>query len=117
MPAKKAPTNPAKSASRKTAVRKPRRSKVYTISLPPELAARAEAIAKAESRTMSEVFRETLRAYESERILRTLREAAAYGATRNLGGIGEEDVPRMVKETRAAMRARRERQDRKAGLS
>jgi len=115
MPARKTTAKARKSASPKEGTGKTRRSKVYTISLPPELAARAEALAKAESRTMSEVFRESLRAYESERVLRTLREAAAYGATRNLGGYGEEDVPRMVKETRAAMRAGRERQSRKAG--
>ncbi len=35
-----------------------RKSKVYTISLPPELAQRAEALAQRDSRTMSELFRE-----------------------------------------------------------
>jgi CopG family transcriptional regulator / antitoxin EndoAI len=112
MPAKKA----VKSArTTKASAVRPRRSKVYTISLPPELAARAEAIARAESRTMSEVFRETFRAYESQRILRTLREAAAFGATRDLGRYSEDDVPGMVKEARAAMRAERGRKMRKAG--
>src|ERR1039458_4741078 len=34
-----------------------RKSKVYTISLPPELARKAEALARRDSRTMSELFR------------------------------------------------------------
>jgi CopG family transcriptional regulator / antitoxin EndoAI len=111
MPAKRA----AKTArpAKKTAPR-PRRSKVYTISLPPELAARAEAIAKEESRTMSEVFRETLRAYDAQRIVSALREAAAYGATRNLAGYTEQDAVRMVKETRAATKAEKMGSARKA---
>src|ERR1700727_2756037 len=108
-------TGTPKSGSVKSGKPNPRRSRAYTISLPPDLAARAEAIAKAESRTMSEVFRETLRAYESERILRTLREAAAFGATRDLGGHTERDVPGMVKEGRAAMRSGRNLKTRKAG--
>lgn len=56
----------ARAARKKPRSAVPRRiSRVFTISLPPELAARAEAIAKEESRTISEVFREALRAYES----------------------------------------------------
>jgi len=35
-----------------------RNSRVYTISLPPELALKAEALAKRDSRSMSELFRE-----------------------------------------------------------
>jgi len=100
-------------APKKTA--KPRKSRVFTISLPPDLAARAEAIAKQESRTMSEVFREALRELETKQIMKALREAAEYGATRNLHGYTEADVPRLVKEARAARRAQQEREDRKAG--
>jgi predicted transcriptional regulator len=80
---------------------------VYTISLPPELAKQAEAIARSESRTMSELFREGLRSLQRERIQRALLEAAAYGATRNPEGYTEEDVPRLVKEVRAEMAAER----------
>jgi CopG family transcriptional regulator/antitoxin EndoAI len=109
MPAKPPGQRPAKKAA------KPRKSKVYTISLPPDLAKRAEAIAKSESRTMSEVFRDAFRGYETDRILEGLREAAEYGATRKLHGYTEEDVPRLVREVRAEMRAERERRVRKAG--
>jgi hypothetical protein len=62
-----------------------RTSRVYTISLPPELARKAEALAKRDSRTMSELFRE---------------------AFRN-PGFTETDVPRLIKEVRSATPARR----------
>lgn len=84
-----------------------RKSKVYTISLPPDLARQAEAMAKSESRTMSEVFREGIRSLRRERIQKALMEAAAYGATRNPHGYTEEDVPRLIKEVRAEMAAER----------
>jgi predicted transcriptional regulator len=122
-PAKKSPPKPARTRAKKAAAKKPaakktakpRKSRVFTISLPPDLAARAEAIAKQESRTMSEVFREALRELETKQIMKALRDAAAYGATRNLRGYTEADVPRLVKETRAALRAEEERKARKAG--
>ncbi len=47
-----------------------RSSRVFTISFPEELAQRVEATAKAEHRTISELFRETFRAYRSERAQR-----------------------------------------------
>ena len=84
-----------------------RKSKVYTVSLPPELAKEAEAIAKRESRTMSEVFREGIRSLRRERVSRMLQEFGEYGATRNPHGYTEEDVPRLVKEVRAEMAAER----------
>lgn len=90
-----------------------RKSKVYTISLPPDLAKRAEAMAKAESRTISEVFREGLRSLQREQVRDQLRKLGEYAATRNPHGYTEEDVPRLVKEVRAEMAA--ERKARAAG--
>ena len=43
-----------------------RSSRVYTISLPPELAQKAEALAKRDSRSMSELFREAFRSYYAQ---------------------------------------------------
>src|SRR5580698_3606168 len=63
-----------KASGRKSGERK---SKVYTISLPPEMAKQAEAIAKDESRTMSELFREAFRAYRTERTRQWLEEVRA----------------------------------------
>lgn len=84
-----------------------RKSKVYTISVPPDLAKQAESIARNESRTMSEVFREGIRSLQREQVRRVLLEGAAYGATRNPHGYTEEDVPRVIKEVRADTAAKR----------
>ena len=63
-----------------------RKSKVYTISLPPELARRAEALAQRDSRTMSELFREAFRTYSARQARTTLAELGEYAAGRNLSG-------------------------------
>ena len=43
-----------------------RTTKVYSITMPPEMGRRAEQLAKRENRTMSELMRETFRRYETE---------------------------------------------------
>lgn len=78
-----------------------RKSKVYTISLPPELAQRAEALARRDSRTMSELFREAFRTYSAQQARATLDELGEYAAGRNLQGYTEADVPRLIKEVRS----------------
>lgn len=78
-----------------------RKSKVYTISLPPELAQRAEALARRDSRTMSELFREAFRTYAAQQARRTLDELGAYAEGRNPQGYGEADVPGLIREVRA----------------
>ena len=45
----------------------PRKSKVITFSMPPEMAAEVQRIVQKEGRTMSEVIREALRLYMDER--------------------------------------------------
>ena len=45
----------------------PRKSKVITFSMPPEMAAEVQRIVQEEGRTMSEVIREALRLYMDER--------------------------------------------------
>ena len=56
---------------------------VYTISLPPELAQKAEALAQRDSRTMSELFREAFRTYSAQQARRTLDEVGEYAEGRN----------------------------------
>ncbi len=90
-----------------------RNSKVYTISLPPDLAMRAEELAKRDSRTMSELFREAFRAYYRQQSEATLAEIGEYAATRNPKGYTQEDVPRLIKEVRAEIDS--EKESRKAG--
>jgi len=86
----------------------PRRSRVFSISMPPEMAASAEALAKQENRSMSELLREAFRAYHGQRIGAIFDEIGKYAATRNPHGYTEDDIPRLVKEVRAEMRAERE---------
>jgi CopG family transcriptional regulator/antitoxin EndoAI len=83
-----------------------RTSRVYTISLPPDLALKAEALAKRDSRTMSELFREAFRTYYAQQARRTLEEIGEYAASRN-PGYTEADVPRLIKEVRNDKPARR----------
>lgn len=84
-----------------------RKSKVYTISLPPELAQRAEALARRDSRTMSELFREAFRAYSAQQARRALDELGEYAAGRNPQGYTEADVPRLIQQVRAEKPRRR----------
>lgn len=85
-----------------------RRSRVFTISMPPEMANAAEFLAKCENRTMSELFREAFREYHRSRIGLIIEETAKYAASKSPHGYTEEDIPRLVKEVRAEMRAERE---------
>jgi CopG family transcriptional regulator/antitoxin EndoAI len=84
-----------------------RTSKTITISLPPEMAARAEALARSDNRTMSELFREAFRLYYSRHVNESFANIRRYAATRNPMGYTEEDVPRLIKEVRAEEEARR----------
>ena len=84
-----------------------RKSKVYTISLPPKLAKRAEALARRESRTMSELFREAFRTYSAVQARRTLDQLGEYSADRNPKDYTEADVPRLIQDARAEKPRRR----------
>lgn len=90
-----------------------RRSRVFTISMPPEMAERAQALARNQNRTISELMREAFRAYQRDEISRVFDETAAYAATRNPSGYTEGDIPRLIKEVRAEMKAEREAAARK----
>jgi CopG family transcriptional regulator/antitoxin EndoAI len=83
-----------------------RTSRIYTISLPPDLALKAEALAKRDSRTMSELFREAFRSYYAQQARRALEEVGEYAASRN-PGYTEADVPRLIKEIRSQKTTRR----------
>jgi len=84
-----------------------RKSRVYTISLPPELAQKAEALAQRDSRTMSELFREAFRTYSAQQARTTLDELGEYAAGLNPKGYTEVDVPRLIKMVRAEKPRRR----------
>jgi CopG family transcriptional regulator/antitoxin EndoAI len=83
-----------------------RTSRVYTISLPPDLARKAEALAKRDSRSMSELFREAFRTYYAQDARRSLTQIGEYAEARN-PGYSESDVPRLIAEVRADKPSRR----------
>ena len=86
-----------------------RTKRTLSVTLPPEMLSRAEALAKKENRTMSELVREAFRHYERQR---WWDETNAYGrATAGAAGVEtEDDVVRVIHEHRKEQRrARRKR--------
>ncbi|MFI5088782.1 MAG: CopG family ribbon-helix-helix protein [Terriglobales bacterium] len=84
-----------------------RTTKTLSITIPPEMLSRAEALAKKENRTMSELVREALRWYERQR---WWEETNDYGRARAQAlGIREEDVDRLIHEYREEKRTRGKR--------
>ena len=77
-----------------------RNTRVVSISLPAEMLTEAEALAKEENRTMSELVREALRAYKRER--EAWRGLLDYGKAkgRAAGVKNEDDAVRAVREFR-----------------
>jgi predicted transcriptional regulator len=84
-----------------------RTTRQFTISLPPDMAEQVVAVAKAESRTISELFREAFRAYRVRRVRELLGKAQEEGRRSAHRGHTPEDVERLVHETRAEERARK----------
>ena len=82
-----------------------RTSKTLSITLPPEMLAAAEEMARREHRTMSELVREALREYERKS---WWSETNAFGQARAREmGVTENDVERLVHEVRESRRTRR----------
>ncbi len=80
-------------------------TKTITVSFPVELAEQAEHLAKTESRTMSELFREAFRTYRVEAVRKRLEAGNAYTQARAAHLYTEADVELLVDETRAELRA------------
>ena len=77
-----------------------RTTRQFTISLPPELAEQVSAVAQAESRTISELFREAFRTYRAARVRTLLNESQEIGHWNNHMGYTPDDVERLIHETR-----------------
>ncbi len=77
-------------------------TKIWNISLPPDMARAAEKAAKEESRTKSELMREALRQYLWGRRWKRLR-LYGEGKARELG-LREEDTAAIVREVRSGGR-------------
>jgi metal-responsive CopG/Arc/MetJ family transcriptional regulator len=78
-----------------------RSSRVFTISFPEDLAKQVEAVAKEESRNISELFREAFRTYRIEKIHRRLDKIRADAAARMPVQYTEDDVEAIVDEVRS----------------
>ena len=81
-----------------------------SITLPPEMLARAKKLAGRENRTMSELIREAFREYEQKRRWDEINDYGRASAAKL--GITEQDVPRLVKESRAEHRGKTNRRAR-----
>jgi metal-responsive CopG/Arc/MetJ family transcriptional regulator len=75
--------------------------RTFTISFPPDLALQVEEMARSESRTTSELFREAFRAYRAQQFRKMMAEMNEIGRQNNHNGYKPEDVERLVKEHRA----------------
>jgi len=85
-------------------------AKTVSITLPPDLLLKAQAIAEREHRTMSELFREALRMYAASKPAADRakwEEIFAYGHAkgRELGITSEDDVDRILGEYRTPGRS------------
>lgn len=76
-----------------------RTTKVVSITMPPPLFEAAQALAKRENRTMSELVREALRRYERDREWEQIRSYGAMAAEK-AGVKTEEDVVNIIHEFR-----------------
>jgi len=74
-----------------------RNTRVFTISFPEELAKQVEETARAESRTVSELFRQSFRAYRLQHIQ---QELDAFQKSFPLTNYTEDDVEDLVHEVR-----------------
>ncbi len=79
-----------------------RTTKNVSITVPPSLLKDAKQVAKRESTTQSELFREALRRYVIQSQFRALQE---YGIKQSKKlGLKPSDVPRLIQEVRDASR-------------
>jgi CopG family transcriptional regulator/antitoxin EndoAI len=79
-----------------------RTTRVVSITLPPPLLEQAQALAKEENRTMSELVREALRRYQRERSFEKTR-AHMQKIGEQTGVRSEEDVVELVRRVRREM--------------
>src|SRR5258708_21931023 len=96
-----------------TPSRRMRTTKVYSITMPPDLARKAERLAKKESRTMSELMREALRRYDQAQIAvpaamtEVLAVLRAEARDKGLGHMSKRQIDKVISRTRSDMRTER----------
>jgi hypothetical protein len=77
-------------------------AKVFAITMPPELARKAEYLAAQDGITVSDLLIEAFQAYFVDGARRPLADIADYAAKHNPHGYVEADIPRLIEEVRAA---------------
>ncbi len=89
-------------------VSRSRRSRVFTVSFPEELARQVDEVADRESRNVSELFREAFRVYRLESLHTRLQRARAAARLRKpKQEFQPADVERMVDEIRASRKKKK----------
>jgi predicted transcriptional regulator len=78
-------------------------TRVFSISLPVDIAEQVERTAAAEGRSISEVFEESFRAYRAAEVRRLLSESQAAYQRAGLTGT-EEEIEQMIEEELQAVR-------------
>ena len=78
-------------------------SKVIAVSLSAEMAQQAEAIAKEEQRSVSELFRQAFLDYRAARLKKLLKQTGKIAKAQAADIRSEEDIERIVKATRAEL--------------
>jgi len=85
-----------------------RRSRVFTVSFPEDLASQVDELAQRESRNVSELFREAFRQYRLESMHRQLGEArSAARARRHPPRHRAKDIESLVDEVRGARKKKK----------
>jgi metal-responsive CopG/Arc/MetJ family transcriptional regulator len=84
---------------------RPRTTRTFTISFPPELAEQVDRAAAQESRTTSELFREAFRIYQVERTRLAFAELRALANREGVPDYSEEDIERFIHEIRTERQA------------
>ena len=74
------------------------KSRIISISLPPDMTKEVQEMAQEERRSVSEIIREALRQYSANRVLKDVRKIARKAAKKK--GIKPEDIDRIVHEGR-----------------
>lgn len=83
-----------------------RTTKVYSITMPPDLARKAERLAKKESRTMSELMREALRRYDQPQaaMADALAVLRADAHAKGLGRTSKREINEIINGVRSETR-------------
>ena len=84
-----------------------RTTRTFNVSFPPDLATQVDKLAKAENRTISELFREAFHSYKAQHVQAVLDEMNPIGKRNHHMSYTEGEVEKLVKETRREIAAER----------